>query len=168
MSSTWAASATKPTMRRPASGSAAEAARRRGGGFRAAANRIEAEYSSPFEHHNPMEMHASTVVWEGDGKLTVYDKSQGSQNSHGYVTSVFGLSKSDVRVVNAYVGGAFGSGLRPQYQLFLAVMAATQLQRSVRVVLTRQQMFTFGHRPRHDPDLGAGRRRGGRADRHHA
>ncbi|MDF5954899.1 molybdopterin-dependent oxidoreductase [Pseudomonas aeruginosa] len=53
-----------------------------------------------------------------------------------------------VRVCAAYVGGAFGSGLRPQYQLALAVMAALQLRRSVRVVLTRQQMFTFGYRPR--------------------
>jgi xanthine dehydrogenase YagR molybdenum-binding subunit len=50
-------------------------------------------------------------------------------------------------VRNTYVGGAFGSGLRPQYQLALAVMAALHLERSVRVVLTRQQMFTFGHRP---------------------
>jgi xanthine dehydrogenase YagR molybdenum-binding subunit len=45
------------------------------------------------------------------------------------------------------VGGAFGSGLRPQYQLPLAVMGALKLKRSVRVVLTRQQMFSFGHRP---------------------
>jgi xanthine dehydrogenase YagR molybdenum-binding subunit len=52
-----------------------------------------------------------------------------------------------VQVVAPFVGGAFGSGLRPQYQLFLAVMAALELKRSVRVVLTRDQMFTFGYRP---------------------
>jgi xanthine dehydrogenase YagR molybdenum-binding subunit len=45
------------------------------------------------------------------------------------------------------VGGAFGSGLRPQYQVALAVMAAVHLRRSVRVGLTRQQMFGLGHRP---------------------
>ena len=75
-----------------------------------------------------MEPHASTVVWEDDGKLTVYDKTQGVQNSQGYVASVFGLSKDDVRVLSPFVGGAFGSGLRPQYQLFLAVMAALELE----------------------------------------
>ena len=109
--------------------------------------RIESDYTHAIEHHNPMEPHASTVVWEGGGKITVYDKVQGSQNSQKYVTSVFGLKTDDVRVVNAYVGGAFGSGLRPQYQLFLAVMATLELERSVRVVLTRDQMFTFGYRP---------------------
>ncbi len=50
--------------------------------------------------------------------------------------------------MRAFVGGAFGSGLRPQYQLPLAVMAALRLKRSVRVELKRQQMFTFGYRPR--------------------
>jgi xanthine dehydrogenase YagR molybdenum-binding subunit len=112
-----------------------------------AATRIEAEYVSPFEHHNPMEPFATTVVWEKDGKMTIYDKTQGVKNIQEYICNVFGLSKDDVRVLSPFVGGAFGSGLRPQYQLFLAVMAARELKRPVRVILTRQQMFTFGHRP---------------------
>lgn len=99
------------------------------------------------EHHNPMEMFASTVVYEKNGKLTIYDKTQGAPNSKLYVSQVFGLSFDDVRVISPFVGGAFGSGLRPQYQLFMAVLAALELKRSVRVTLTRQQMFTFGHRP---------------------
>jgi len=109
--------------------------------------RVTGEFTIAREHHNPMEPHASTVVWEGGGKITVYDKIQGVQNSQGYVANVFGLSKDDVRVLSPFVGGAFGSGLRPQYQLFLAVMAALDLERSVRVELTRDQMFTFVHRP---------------------
>jgi xanthine dehydrogenase YagR molybdenum-binding subunit len=109
--------------------------------------KVDAEYYQPAEHHNPMEMHASTVVYNDDGTLTVYDKTQGAQNSQTYICNVFGLSKVEVRVLSPFVGGAFGSGLRPQHQLFMAVMAATQLQRSVRVELSRPQMFTFGHRP---------------------
>lgn len=109
--------------------------------------KIEAGYYSGVEHHNPLEMFATTVIHGDDGHLTVYDKTQSSQNSRWYVSHVFGLSKDKVTVRNPYVGGAFGSGLRPQYQLPLAVMAALKLERSVRVVLTRQQMFTFGHRP---------------------
>ncbi|UFN51359.1 xanthine dehydrogenase family protein molybdopterin-binding subunit [Roseomonas sp. OT10] len=115
--------------------------------FDAAPRKLREEYSVAPEHHNPMEPHATTVVWEGDGKITVHDKIQGVLNTQGYVTKVFGLSAEDVRVVSPFVGGGFGSGLRPQYQLFLAVMAAMELKRSVRVVLTRDQMFTFGYRP---------------------
>jgi xanthine dehydrogenase YagR molybdenum-binding subunit len=109
--------------------------------------KVDVEYEHTAEHHNPMEMHATTVVWEADGRMTVYDKTQGAPNSQQYITKVFGLSKDEARVVSPYVGGAFGSGLRPQYQLFMAVMAAKELKRSVRVSLTRQQMFSFGHRP---------------------
>jgi xanthine dehydrogenase YagR molybdenum-binding subunit len=94
-----------------------------------------------------MEMHATTVLRAADGHLTIYDKTQGSQNCRWLVSRVFGLSKNQVTVKNPYVGGAFGSGLRPQYNLQLAVMASLHLKRSVRVVLTRQQMFSFGHRP---------------------
>ena len=112
-----------------------------------AAFKIEGEYYSHVEHHNPLELFASTVVRGADGHLTIYDKTQSSQNSRWYVSHVFGLAKDKVTVRNPYVGGAFGSGLRPQYQLPLAVMAALKLERSVRVVLTRQQMFSFGHRP---------------------
>lgn len=113
----------------------------------AAPIRIDAEYFTPAEHHSPMEPHATTVIWEESGALTVYDKTQGVQNSQRYISQVFGISTDEVRVLAPFVGGAFGSGLRPQYQLFLAVMAARELQRSVRVEMTRQQMFTFGHRP---------------------
>jgi len=109
--------------------------------------RIDVEYAAPPEHHNPMEPFATTVIWEGGGKITVYDKTQGAQNNQRYVCKVFESPESDVRVLSPFVGGAFGAGLRPQYQLFLAVMAALGLKRSVRVSLTRQQMFTFGHRP---------------------
>ncbi|MFL6707717.1 MAG: xanthine dehydrogenase family protein molybdopterin-binding subunit, partial [Massilia sp.] len=112
-----------------------------------AAVRIDSEYHEHVEHHNPLEMFASTVIRGVDGHLTIYDKTQSSQNSRWYVYHAFGVPKEKVTVRNPYVGGAFGSGLRPQYQLALAVMAALKLERSVRVVLTRQQMFTFGHRP---------------------
>lgn len=115
--------------------------------FQAAPFQTAGQHIHSAEHHNPMEMFASTVVYEKNGKLTIYDKTQGAPNSQLYVSQVFGLSFSDVRVISSYVGGGFGSGLRPQYQLFMATLAALELKRSVRVTLTRQQMFTFGHRP---------------------
>ena len=108
---------------------------------------ISGEYRLAAEHHNPMEMHGTTVVWEGNGRITVHDKTQGSQNVQMYISNIFGFSADKVRVLNPYVGGGFGSGLRPQYQVYLAVMAAKLLERSVKLVLTRQQMFTHAYRP---------------------
>lgn len=109
--------------------------------------KIAEAYSLATHHHNPMEPHATTVVWEGDGRITVYDKTQGPQNVQRYLAAVFGLAAGNVRVCNPFVGGAFGSGLRPHYQVFLATLAATMLKRSVRVAMTRAQMFSHVHRP---------------------
>ncbi|MBC7714032.1 MAG: xanthine dehydrogenase family protein molybdopterin-binding subunit [Rhizobacter sp.] len=115
--------------------------------FASAEVKFENEYTTSINTHNPMEMFASTVIYHGPGKLTIYDKTQGVMNSLGYVCNIFDLKKDDVQVLSPYVGGGFGSGLRPQYQLMLATMAALDMKQSVRVVLTRQQMFSFGHRP---------------------
>jgi xanthine dehydrogenase YagR molybdenum-binding subunit len=113
----------------------------------AAAVRHAGEYYVPIEHHNPMEPYAATVVYEANGKLTVYDKTQGVQNVQRYLCGVFGMKPEDVRVLSPFMGGGFGSGLRPQFEVVLAVLAALALQRSVRVVLTRPQMYGLGYRP---------------------
>src|SRR5215469_3491381 len=109
---------------------------------------IEVEYRIPVEHHNPMEMFGATAIWESDDRITVYDKTQGPLNCRNYVANVFGMRQDAVRVLSPYVGGGFGSGLRPQYELQLAVLAARALRRSVQITLTRQQMFTIGYRAR--------------------
>jgi xanthine dehydrogenase YagR molybdenum-binding subunit len=109
--------------------------------------KIEAEYHIPIEHHNPMEPHAAIAVWQGD-KLTVFDKTQEVYNVRTHLASSFGVPEQNVRVVSPFVGGAFGSSLRPNYYPALTAMAARELKRPVKVVYTRTQMFTgHGYRP---------------------
>ncbi|MBV8753185.1 MAG: xanthine dehydrogenase family protein molybdopterin-binding subunit [Hyphomicrobiales bacterium] len=124
--------------------------------------KVAAEYRMEVEHHNPMEMFGATAVWEGDGRITVHDKTQGPVNCRDYLANVFGMKADELRVLNPYVGGAFGSGLRPQYELPLAVLAARALKRSVRVTLTRQQMFGLGYRAGNIQSLKLGAERDGR------
>jgi xanthine dehydrogenase YagR molybdenum-binding subunit len=132
--------------------------------FAAAPVRHDGEYYVPIEHHNPMELYASTVIFEGHGKLTVYDKTQGVQNVHRYLCGVFNVKPEDVRVMSPFMGGGFGSGLRPLFQVVLAVLAARALQRSVRVVLTRPQMYVLGHRPAMIQRIAIGANAGGTLD----
>jgi xanthine dehydrogenase YagR molybdenum-binding subunit len=130
----------------------------------AAEVRHRGEYYVPIEHHNPMELFASTVIFETDGKLTIYDKTQGVQNVQRYVCSVFDMKPEQVRVMSPFVGGAFGSGLRPQYNVVLAALAARALKRSVRLVLTRQQMYGLGYRPAMVQRIELGANAGGTLD----
>jgi xanthine dehydrogenase YagR molybdenum-binding subunit len=122
--------------------------------FANAPHQHQGEYIHLAQHNNPMENFATTIEWLGDGKkMKIYDKTQGAFNVQQYLTKIFGLSKEEARVISKYTGGGFGSGLRPQYQVFLATMAALELKHSVRVSLTRQQMFSFGHRPETVQDM---------------
>jgi xanthine dehydrogenase YagR molybdenum-binding subunit len=130
----------------------------------AAAVHHEAEYFVPIEHHNPMELYASTVIFDPGGKLTIYDKTQGVQNVQRYLCAVLGMKPEDVRVMSPFMGGGFGSGLRPQYEVVLAALAARALQCSVRVVLTRPQMYALGYRPAMIQRITIGANAGGTLD----
>jgi xanthine dehydrogenase YagR molybdenum-binding subunit len=109
--------------------------------------KIEAEYRIPIEHHNPMEPHGAIAAWEGD-RLTIFDKTQGVYGVRSHLASTFGVPETSVNVVSPFVGGAFGSSLRPNYYPALTAMAARELKRPVKLVYTRTQMFTgHGYRP---------------------
>src|SRR5215208_5749014 len=109
--------------------------------------KIEAEYRIPIEHHNPMEPHGAIAVWQGD-KLTIFDKTQEVYNVREHLASRLGVPEENVTVISPFVGGAFGSSLRPNYYPALTAMAARELKRPVKVVYTRRQMYTgHGYRP---------------------
>lgn len=113
----------------------------------AAATSVSEEYILPIEHHHPMETHGATASW-ANGKLTVWDKSQGVYTVRDYLAGVMGLDAKNIQVRAPYVGGAFGSSLRPNYYVVLAAVAARDLKQPVKLAYTRRQMATgHGYRP---------------------
>jgi xanthine dehydrogenase YagR molybdenum-binding subunit len=108
---------------------------------------VDETYTIPIEHHNPMELLSTIAQWTGD-KLTVHDKTQWVPNVQEHLALVFGIPQEDVHVISPFVGGAFGSSLRVWSHPVVAALAARLVRRPVKLVLTRQQMFTsHGHRP---------------------
>ncbi|RYZ31668.1 MAG: xanthine dehydrogenase family protein molybdopterin-binding subunit, partial [Sphingobacteriales bacterium] len=109
---------------------------------------IEEEYLLPIETHNPMEMHALIAHWEAPDKITVYDKTQGPKDTQGELVQAFQLPEKNVKVIAEYVGGGFGSALRVWPHEIAAVLAAKKINRPVKLMLSRDQMFTMvGYRP---------------------
>ncbi|MFE4723061.1 xanthine dehydrogenase family protein molybdopterin-binding subunit, partial [Streptomyces sp. NPDC056728] len=102
---------------------------------------VDAEYTTPEEHHSSMEPHAAMARWDG-GRLEVVDSNQGSMWVAQELAKLFSLDPASVRVRSEHIGGAFGSKGVRVHQI-LAVMAATVLDRPVRVVMTRRQMFSL-------------------------
>ena len=115
--------------------------------FDAAPHKIDFTYTTPDETHNPMEMHATTAVWQG-GRLMVYEASQGVVNHRNFLANVFDLSPDQVEVHATFIGSGFGSKLWPWPHSIAACGAAKMTGRPVQLVLPRAQMFTTaGHRP---------------------
>lgn len=131
-------------------------------GLSAADVRIDVTYTTPIEHNNPIEPHATIAVWEGD-RLTLYNSTQHVDASQTSVASTLRIPKQNVRVVCPYVGGGFGSKVPTREHVILAAIAAKQIGRPVKVALSRSQMFTcVGHRPHSQQRLRLGAKRDGR------
>ncbi|TMA09438.1 MAG: xanthine dehydrogenase family protein molybdopterin-binding subunit, partial [Deltaproteobacteria bacterium] len=115
--------------------------------LRRAEHKVEAEYETPPETHNPLEPHATLAVWSGD-RLTLYDATQGIFGVRKKLALAFALPPGNVRVITKYVGGGFGCKGSAWSHVVIAALAARQLGRPVKIALTRPQMFGFvGGRP---------------------
>ncbi|WP_031466280.1 xanthine dehydrogenase family protein molybdopterin-binding subunit [Sciscionella sediminilitoris] len=102
---------------------------------------VDATYETASQNHAAMEPHSAVAVWNADG-LTVYTGNQGSHGPADELAQALNIEHSAVRVVNPYVGGAFGGKGRTSTPAFLAAAAARDLGCPVKAALTREQVFT--------------------------
>jgi len=127
--------------------------------FAAAVAKVDARYGTPTQHHNPIELFATTCAWSG-GTLTIHESSQFVHGLAATVAHQLGMDPKDVRVVSHFVGGAFGSRGQATGRTAWIALAARRLGRPVKLVATREQGFsiaTYRAETRHHVKLGAGR-----------
>src|SRR6185437_1649131 len=116
--------------------------------FAAAPVKVDAVYGTPVETHNPIELHASVAVWDGD-RVTLYETTQGVVNYRVVMAQVLGLPIENVRVITRFLGSGFGGKLFPWPHAAMAAVAARRLNRPVKLSVTRRMMFSsVGYRPR--------------------
>ncbi len=121
--------------------------------------KLSAAYETPTQHHNPMELFATCCVWNGDS-LTIYEPSQYVYGLRYGVAEQLGIDADKVRVINPYVGGAFGSkgSMTPRTAIIASI--ARRLNRPVKLVVSRSQGFTvatYRAETRHQIQIGASR-----------
>ena len=110
--------------------------------------KVEQEYQTPVQVHNPMEPHATTAYWPNSNKLLIYNKTQSVKTTQQQFARYFKLNPDDVEVHAPYVGGAFGSSSKVWPHEMAAVMAAKKTGKPVKVACTREQVFNMvGYRP---------------------
>ena len=127
--------------------------------FAEASVKFEANYSTPTQHHNPIELFTTTAVWNND-KLTIFEPSQFMYGLKNNAAKKFGMDADNVRGVSHFVGGAFGSKAQLTPRTALVALAAKRLGRPVKLVATRDQGFTiatYRAETRHAVRIGAER-----------
>src|SRR4026208_2485158 len=130
--------------------------------FASAPVKLDETYVTPAETHNPLELHATTALWDGE-MLTLYDSTQGVVNMRSVLAQMFGLPKENVRVVAKFLGSGFGGKLYPWTHVPLAAAAARRLGKPVKLVVSRKMMFqTVGHRARTQQRMRLGATREGK------
>lgn len=113
-------------------------------------------------NHNPMELPSTVASWDGD-RLTVWDKAQGINSAQEAYGKAFGIPEDHVRVLCPFIGGAFGSAGSTWPHQLMTAFAAKQMRQPVKLVLTRQQMYSgIGYRPTSRQRLSLGADRAGR------
>jgi xanthine dehydrogenase YagR molybdenum-binding subunit len=105
----------------------------------AAPHKIDVRYTTPRHNHNPIELHAATLAWDGDA-LRIHDTVQAVAHEAWTIAEVFGIDEKKVHVTSPFVGGGFGSKTVWQHQV-LAAAAAKLAQRPVRIMLSREGVF---------------------------
>jgi xanthine dehydrogenase YagR molybdenum-binding subunit len=111
-------------------------------GLAAAAITVDATYTTPAQHNNPMEAHSTLAVWR-DGHLTLYESTQGASPARDSISEILGLARERVRIVSPHVGGGFGAKITLKPNTIAAALAAQHVGRPVKLMVTRQQMFVF-------------------------
>lgn len=127
------------------------------GAFARAPVKVDASYSTPTQHHNPMELFTVTCVWNGE-ELTLYEPSQSNYGKKFALAQVLAIDPQRIRVLCHYTGGGFGSKGVLTYRTALVAVAARRLGRPVKLVPPRDQGFTlatYRAETRHRLRLGA-------------
>ncbi|MBV9909013.1 MAG: xanthine dehydrogenase family protein, partial [Hyphomicrobiales bacterium] len=118
---------------------------------------IDAQYETPPQHHNPMELFTTTCSWS-DANLTVFEPSQFVYGMKNGLAEQLGINPEDIRVISRFLGGAFGSKGSMTARTALVALAAKRVGRPVKLASTRAQGFTiatYRAETRHHVRLGA-------------
>jgi xanthine dehydrogenase YagR molybdenum-binding subunit len=126
---------------------------RRGTPPTGATHRVASRFTTPINAHYPIELAATIAQWDGD-ELTVHDTTRWIVGERRCLAAYLDMPEERIRILSPLVGGAFGSKNFLWMHVALTAVAAREVGRPVKLVLTRNQMFSStGHRPRTEQDV---------------
>ncbi|MFM2093122.1 MAG: 4-hydroxybenzoyl-CoA reductase subunit alpha [Planctomycetota bacterium] len=109
-------------------------------GFAAADVVIEREFDTAMVHQGYIEPHNATVLWNPDGKITVWMSTQGSFSARQQTAELLRVPISNVKVIPMEIGGGFG-GKISIYLPPVAALLSKKSGRPVKLVMSRADVL---------------------------
>jgi CO/xanthine dehydrogenase Mo-binding subunit/aerobic-type carbon monoxide dehydrogenase small subunit (CoxS/CutS family) len=117
-------------------------------GFAEADHVFEDRFVTSRQCHACMEPHALVADYDASGRVTLYMSSQSTFFDRFGLEGIFGLPANKIRIISPYLGGGFGSKSEPHSIYVVAIQAAMNLHRPVKMFHSRDEEFTSS-RTRH-------------------
>jgi 4-hydroxybenzoyl-CoA reductase subunit alpha len=118
------------------------------GGFDRSASVVDQTFFYEGSTHTPIEPHCAIGHYDADGNLTVWSSTQIPHYVHRELSRVLELPEARIRVIQPFLGGAFGGKSDPFSLEFVVAKLSMKTGRPVKCLFTREEVF-WAHRGRH-------------------
>ncbi len=112
-------------------------------GFAEADCIVEGSFTTPTVHQGYIEPASCVARYDGDGQSMIWTCTQGHFSVRDSTARILGLNSSQIRVIPAEVGGAFGGKLAI-YLEAIALLLSRKSGKPVKMTMTRQETFQVG------------------------
>ena len=109
-------------------------------GFAEADVIVEREFNTATVHQGYIEPHNCTVHWNADGRVYIWNSTQGPFDVRDSTAEILGLASSNVRLTPMEIGGGFGGKFEP-YGEPVAALLSKKTGHPVKIIMTRTEEF---------------------------
>jgi len=102
---------------------------------------VHERFTTPFQNHCCLENPGCVANFDASGKLTIWTSTAGPFLPLGPLAEVLCMNRGDIRIIHAYVGGAFGNSKDGVPLRAVAALLSRKSGKPVKIVNTREEVF---------------------------
>ena len=101
---------------------------------------VEREFDTATVHQGYIEPHASTALWDTDGRIYVWTSTQGNFPARDLIAMTLGVPSTRVKITPSEIGGGFGGKLSIYLEPVVALLSRKS-GKPVKAAMTRKEVI---------------------------
>ncbi|MCH7593243.1 MAG: molybdopterin-dependent oxidoreductase [Chloroflexi bacterium] len=99
---------------------------------------LEETFTTGYQFHAYIEPIGTMASYDQSGRLTVWCNTQSVWDTRHHLSAALDKSEAEIRVIQPYVGGAFGGKVTDENNALVAALLAEKVRRPVRLLNSRE------------------------------